>query len=445
MRYDLGRFRRPMRRSTETQLLSLIGLGDGSTLSLDFTAMSSLDSRFTFTRASTGTYIDSSGLVTTMAAASTNDPTKARFDYDPTTLAPRGLLIEGTSTNLLCWSESFATSGGSTNWGYNSNTGAVVSTSNPAGGSTAFQFAETANSGPLQQSVTVTNAVHTFSAWFKGSTYSGTTTTQVQFGLFVSAFIAGTAAKISGPGSVSVAGNIVTLSGLSTSEWTRVQFTTTSALSAGSVAILIYPNSTSLQTNASFYIWGAQLEAGVSASSYIPTGPSTVQRAVDQMTMADIAALSFNQAGGTVFMQIEGNPKDVNTFPHFAAFEQSPLGRGWSFSRFNNSTTAGPRVIGTAYTAAGSTIISSSGHTRPSGKFKFATTLEPSVCRMTYVIAGGSALVDTATAGTLATIGSLKFNNTIDATASDFGSVWISQFKYWPTVLLNATLQSLTA
>ena len=89
-------------------------------------------------------------------------------------------------------------------------------------------------------------------------------------------------------------------------------------------------------------------------------------------------------------------------------------------------------------------LITSSNHTRPSGKFKFATTLEPAVCRTTYVIAGGSALVDTTTAGPFPTIGSLKFNNTTETSAAAFGSVWISQFKYWPSVLPNATLQSLT-
>jgi hypothetical protein len=52
-----------MRRSTEGQLASLISLGDGSTLSLDFTTMSGLDSRFTFSRSSTATFINSSGLV----------------------------------------------------------------------------------------------------------------------------------------------------------------------------------------------------------------------------------------------------------------------------------------------------------------------------------------------------------------------------------------------
>jgi len=62
MRYDVGRFRRPMRRGVMEQMVSLISLGDGSTLTLDFTT-GVLDSRLTFTRASDATFINSSGLV----------------------------------------------------------------------------------------------------------------------------------------------------------------------------------------------------------------------------------------------------------------------------------------------------------------------------------------------------------------------------------------------
>ncbi len=54
-----------------------------------------LDSRITFVRASTATFTGSNGLLQTAAIDA------PRFDYDPVTLAPKGLLIEETRTNLL--------------------------------------------------------------------------------------------------------------------------------------------------------------------------------------------------------------------------------------------------------------------------------------------------------------------------------------------------------
>jgi len=58
-----------------------------------------LDSRVTFTRASGGTRFNSSGVLETVASD------VPRFDHDPVTLAPRGLLIEGARTNLVQFSE----------------------------------------------------------------------------------------------------------------------------------------------------------------------------------------------------------------------------------------------------------------------------------------------------------------------------------------------------
>jgi hypothetical protein len=63
----------------------------------------SLGAGAVFTRASTGTYYDSGGVPRTAAI---NAP---RFDYDPTTLQLKGLLLEDASTNLLLNSGALST------------------------------------------------------------------------------------------------------------------------------------------------------------------------------------------------------------------------------------------------------------------------------------------------------------------------------------------------
>jgi hypothetical protein len=77
--------------------------GGGPSLGLDFMTPGVLDPRITFTRASTATYFDSAGVMQTTAV---NAP---RWDYDPATLALRGLLIEEARTNLLLNSATLGT------------------------------------------------------------------------------------------------------------------------------------------------------------------------------------------------------------------------------------------------------------------------------------------------------------------------------------------------
>jgi hypothetical protein len=73
-----------------------------SSLALDFTT-ANLDSRVAFTRATSAsnpaTYVESIGVI----AAATND--QPRFDFDPVTLACRGLLIEESRTNIMLYSQ----------------------------------------------------------------------------------------------------------------------------------------------------------------------------------------------------------------------------------------------------------------------------------------------------------------------------------------------------
>ena len=72
-------------------------------LDLNFAGTKTLDSRVTFTRASTGTFVGSNGVLQT---ASTDVP---RFDHNPTTGESLGLLVEEARTNLLLNSATLST------------------------------------------------------------------------------------------------------------------------------------------------------------------------------------------------------------------------------------------------------------------------------------------------------------------------------------------------
>jgi len=78
---------------------------DQSTMELNFAQMNTLDPRVTFTRASIATRINNSGFIETVGN------NVARFDFDPVTKLPKGLLIEESRTNLLLNSDALSTQG----------------------------------------------------------------------------------------------------------------------------------------------------------------------------------------------------------------------------------------------------------------------------------------------------------------------------------------------
>jgi len=264
MRYDVGRFRRPMRRSTEGQLASLVSLGDGSTITIDFST-GVLDSRLTFTRGSIGTRINASGFVETIG---NNLP---RFDYDPSTLQPRGIIIEASATNLCCWSASFATSGGVNNWVDSNITRNSTSNTDPANGTTALRITASAANATILNNHALSSTARTFSIWLRR--FSGTGDIQ---------------ATLNG-------GTTWTTQAI-TSSWVRYEFTATSTAHVG---IRIVTSGDSIE------VWGAQTESGLFSSTYIPTAASTVIRSADDCVMTGTAFSDWfrpNQAQGTILV-----------------------------------------------------------------------------------------------------------------------------------------------
>lgn len=381
--------------------------GDGSTLSLDFTAMSGLDSRFTFTRASTtSTFINSSGLV---ATAGTNVP---RFDYDPTTLAPRGLLIEGSAINI-CLNGSMAfTATAPTSWtrGFSQCTVASVDSTTFLG-QKAWSISATASGQRdlLEQSISLAaNTTYTVSVYLEAVT--GTTATFAYMTSLPSGATSGTVVNPS-------AG--------------RVSFTVTVGATAGTGTLRLGIGSatgTGVSADASVRFSHVQVEAGSVASSYIPTGANTVQRAADVCTLSGTAFSSwFNSTEGTFLATGEraitsnfGRLLSANANNTTSAFDlgASTTGR-WLITNTTSQAdiTAGTVSANTAFKVAGA----------------FANN--------------DAQMAVNGTLGTADTSVSLPTVSQLDIGA-DRTAVYLNgrirSIKFWPTRLPNATLQSLT-
>jgi len=152
-----------------------------------------LDPRVTFTRASTGTYFDVNG---TLQTAASDVP---RFDYDPITHAPLGLLIEEARTNILLNSATLGTqSVAVTAQAYTLSfygTGTITKSGTASGalvGSGAF---------PARVSQTFTPTAGTLTLTVSGSVLNA----QLEAGAFPTSYIATVAASVTRSADVATA------------------------------------------------------------------------------------------------------------------------------------------------------------------------------------------------------------------------------------------------
>jgi hypothetical protein len=291
-------------------------------LALDFTT-AALDPRITFTRASTATRTNSSGLIETVAI---NAP---RFDYNPITLASLGLLIEEQRTNLVLRSAEFDDAV------WTKGTGNPTISSNvvvaPDGSLSADKFVEgTANgSQGIGQTVTVPTSAISYSVFAKkDERYKillREATTTGWSGLFD--IDSGTVLDTEGGGNVSTQ---ITAVG---NGWYKcvVNFASIAGSSRLFRIVVAPDNATTVATansartgdgTSGIYIWGAQLEAGAFPTSYIPTTTTALTRNADVATMTGTNFSDFWQAskGGA---QVLATPSTVSGIRPLVQFDDN--------------------------------------------------------------------------------------------------------------------------
>jgi hypothetical protein len=295
------------------------------TLDLDFT-QEKLDPRITFTRGSTGTRVNKFRQIETIQA---NQP---RFDYDPISGECRGLLIEEGRTNLLTYSDDFSNASWVRN-NQNINTNVITA---PDGTLTADKLItiNASSAHHLYKVPSLSSNTYTLSIFAKAAEQN-----LMRLGIDDGILSRNTTFNLTN-GSISSSAN-VTSSTITPypNSWYRCSITVTTNI-INVVFNTPYPNAG--DGTSGIYIWGAQLEIGAFATSYIPTTASTVTRSADNVSMTGTNFSSwYNQSAGSIISScISRRPTNDGNGADFAITNSTYTSRivGW----FNNA--AGPYI-----------------------------------------------------------------------------------------------------
>jgi hypothetical protein len=417
-----------LQRGLRRSISGGFGAGDIFTiapLDLRFAQQKTLDPRITFTRASSGTFVGSDGLIKT---ATTNE---ARFDHNPTTGESLGLLVEEQRTNLLLRSEELSNA----TWAKDFTVATADQATAPNGTLTADKVAEdsTTNFHAISQYVSgfASGAVASLSIYAKAA---GRTKFRIQTdstgGSGTADFDLSAVTATSGTGVFS-AGSIQAVG----DGWycCSVRCTTSGAGAIGLKVILAattYGTSYAGDGTSGIYLWGAQLEAGSFPTSYIPTTTATVTRSAD---VASITGANFSswyrQDEGTVFAETR-QLGDVLGFA-FAVSDGTDNNR---IAQFRNTTTLSSRNVrsGTAANPGNIAIASSQA---------LVKSAIASIAGNSGAAANGVAATDSAPVA-MPTVDRLQI--ALGAPGSTPINGTIRRFTYWPTRLSNSTLQEIT-
>jgi hypothetical protein len=351
----------------------------------------------TFTRASTGMFTNSAGVIQT---AATDVP---RFDHNPTTGESLGLLVEEARTNLRLNSATYQPTSGGTPAAY------TVDQVAPDGTLTGSR--QTAATPRTFEDYTgIANALYTFSFYCRVT--SGTASFSIQL-------------KNAATDTVITSDT----SPVATTTWKRfsISGTTNGATPGARVEIVgVVPG---------FVFWGAQLEAGAFPTSYIPTTTAAATRSADVVSITGSAFSSwYRQDEGTVFAEF-------GPYGNGGAAKNAGIVQLDSGSAVNRIGLFGGSMISPVFIVDTSSV---------NQAYIFASTISPSA---TSRITGAYKINDFARAVNGSNLGTDSSGTvpTLNQMLIGIGSAGVSELcgtirrlTYWPQRLANSTLQSIT-
>lgn len=269
-------------------------------LALDFTT-ASLDARVTVTRAlNTATRVNSSGFVESINA---NLP---RFDFDPVTKVCKGLLIEEARTNTFTRSEDFNNAA----WTKTRSSIGATPVSSPSGLNTALKLVEDTTPSSTHFIVTQFAVTAAAGAWSNSFYLKAGERTRAQVnmsdnatgGLILNVNLSnGTFTSSSSGTWTNFTASVVNAG----DGWYRCSVSGTQSSGFVLPRVFIADNAGNTtytgDGTSGIFIWGAQLEAGAFATSYIPTTTTSLTRNADDVSMTGTNFSSwYNPTEGTL-------------------------------------------------------------------------------------------------------------------------------------------------
>ena len=341
---------------------------------------------------------------------------------------PKGLLVEEQRQNLLTYSEDLSNAA----WGKTRGSVTANAAASPDGTVNADAFIEDTGTGDhyLDRSASVSSgAVYTFSIFAKsngrnwlavaltGATASGSSFFDLANGV-LGTVVANASATITNVGN----------------GWYRCTITvTTNSTTLNIYPVIGFSNGTVSYTGngtSGLYLWGAQLEAGSFATSYIPTLASAVTRSAD---VASVNTLSpwYSSTESTIFAEYDTVGSTNN---RVFIFDDTGAASYQNYVALSAETTQ----ISIAINVSGSTQAQPTVNIAGSGTQKAAGGWKAN----DFGLSANGGSVATDTSGTIPTLNKAYLGYYRDGT---YLNGHLRRLAYYPRKLSSAELQALSA
>jgi hypothetical protein len=400
-------------------------------MALDFTT-ASLDSRVTFTRSgNTATVTNSSGFVVPINA---NLP---RFDYDPVTLVCKGLLIEESRVNLLLqsqnindviWTKSDATV----------SNDVVVSPDGTQNADRLVEAATTTSHFVRQNVIGVVGTTYASSIYLKAGERTQAVFIVYDGNTFSGASINLTTGAVTAPpvdaGVIDISASVTAIA--VGNGWFYVKNAIIQAVNTTrQIRITIQNGANSVYAGditKGIYIWGAQIETGAFATSYIPTVASQVTRTADVAVMTGTNFSDWYNAseGAFVASSVLNRQSSTGATAIFSANDNSGLNYINSFYRASGAL--GANIVAASVLQFDQTPL---GVTAANAVVNIGVAY-----KLNNSVSYANATVQTPdTSVTLPTVTQLQFGI---YPGGAYLNGWIKNLRYWNQRILNAEGQA---